>query len=724
MTIPRFVSVLALAALVRSAPAQLVPPPLTATVVNFDDLVGCSDILSCVPIPPDTYNSLGITISGFGQNGAIVFDAEGSSYLISPPNSLFFFSAFPLANGGLIKGPETFTFYPPVQSLQFDTATFSGCDLLVTVSAFAPDGSVLGNASIAPVEGGVTLALAFPPPGAQTVLITDAPNPLCGIVGLEAFSIDNIAFVSVPSGVASKCAQGEIDAAGKKAKAEASCYSKALQKGLPVDPNCIQKAVNTFNSSVTKSQDKGDCVVGGRHGDNQDVSQLEAAVDNLIANSVQMVTGGQPGPDTCFGKKLAAIGKKAQSMTKCWSKAAQTGTSADEACAQKAASSFNGSLKACGTPTQLAPLELLIDQFGSALSRSVTVPTTTTTTTTTSTTTTTLPPPLGQHLSFTTTAGTTNCGSGQFSTPADPPFSGELDYFDTVLTKLVDLGLGCLYIGGGAATVNPSVIPENATTVLDSPDGTTLTGSLGTGRADCSVGPQGSTKHCVNNTSLECTSDGDCFAPGGCQSDPTCYFGPPVLVNGFPSSCVVNAFAQDASGTLNQATGESTVDIELSSFVYLTLGKPSVCPTCDNGSGFCNYGVQVNFPCTTNNSTMTSLDCLPDPGTFVATLAVSLNPLTSSPLNTQAADGLFCPSQPHAGAFGQPMTQAITQNGSPAGDLTDGLPHAGVLVSNFCIPPTGSPALDNLADLPGPGSLSLPGNAQFFAMTMCLTPGC
>ena len=39
-----------------------------------------------------------------------------------------------------------------------------------------------------------------------------------------------------------------------------------------------------------------------------------------------------------------------------------------------------------------------------------------------------------------------------------------------------------------------------------------------------------------------------------------------------------------------------------------------------------------------------------------------------------------------------------------------------MLVSNFCIPPTGSLALDNLANLPGPGSLSLPGNAQFFAV--------
>src|SRR5262249_55774866 len=251
--------------------------------------------------------------------------------------------------------------------------------------------------------------------------------------------------------------------------------------------------------------------------------------------------------------------------------------------------------------TQLAPIEQLIDQFSIDLNRAQSVPTTSTTTTTTSTTTTTAPPPLGQHLSFTTSAGTANCGAGQFNTPADPPFSGELDS-DLVGTKLGDRGLGCLYIGGGNATVNPSVIPENATTVLDSPDGTTLSGSLGTSRADCSVGPQGLVKHCLNNPGVECTTDNDCFAPGGCQADPTCYFGPPVLVNGFPPSCVVNVFAQDASGTLDQATGASSVDIELSSFVYLTLGAPSVCPTCDNGSGFCNYGVQVNYPCTTNNS--------------------------------------------------------------------------------------------------------------------------
>jgi hypothetical protein len=131
--------------------------------------------------------------------------------------------------------------------------------------------------------------------------------------------------------------------------------------------------------------------------------------------------------------------------------------------------------------------------------------------------------------------------------------------------------------------------------------------------------------------------------------------------------------------------------------------------------GTCNYGANKGGACTTTNTTLTTLDCLPDAGTFIATLPINLSPLTTSSLTASAGDGLFCPGQAHAGAFGQPTAQAISQVGSAGGDLNDDLPHASVLVSNFCIPATGAVALDSVADLAGPGSLSLSGNAQFFA---------
>jgi hypothetical protein len=708
MKILPIASALLLTALVSGVRAQLVPPPPTATLVNFDDIdLGPNQQIPFLVVT-DQYVNRGVQFAGFGQNSGGLFnpsfDPSEVPY-ISLPNNIYFLSAFPVITGGLAQTPEFLTFYPPISHFQFDTGTF-GQDCqgasIVTAQGFDSGGNLLGSTTLTATTSGETIAVDFPPPGAHQVIVTSSHS--CGppgslFFGVEVFSMDNVAFVAEPQ-AASKCGQSLIDAAGKKAKAEASCYGKALQKGVTVDAACLQKASDGLGKTFAKGGT--DCLV------TPDADATNASVDAVIAQAIQIVTNGSPGPDVCFGKKLTAIGKKLQGVAKCFSGGAKKGVAADPACVTKAGGSFNSSLKSCGTPTQLAPVEQLIDQFSVDLNRQQTVPTTTTSTTTTSTTTTTSPPPLGKHLSFTTTPGTASCA---LPDPA-PPVSGEIDS-DLVGSKITDLGLGCLYIGGGAATVSPSQIPENATTVLDSPDGTTLQGSLGTSRADCSVGPQGATKHCANNPTVECSSDNDCFAPGGCLLDPTCYFGPPIPVNGFPSSCVVNTFKQNASGTLNQATGESTVDIELASLVYLTLGQPTACPICDGGA--CNYGANAGGACTTTNTNQTSLDCLPNAGIFVATLGVSLNPLTSSTVTTTAADGLFCPSQPNAGGFGQTAAEAITQNGSPAGDLTDGAAHAGVLVSNFCIPATGSLALDGLANLPGPGSISLPGNAQFFS---------
>src|SRR5262249_40318675 len=183
--------------------------------------------------------------------------------------------------------------------------------------------------------------------------------------------------------------------------------------------------------------------------------------------------------------------------------------------------------------------------------RGVTVPTTTTTTTTSTTTTTTQPPPLGTNLSFTTVVGSdctteANGGTG--------PFSGNL-FSDTGLTTPIQtLGLGCLYIGAGASSEPRSLIPETSSSIFETTDNVNLVASLGTSRADCTTGPQ-PTQHCVNNPSQSCTTDADCAGfLGACAFDATCFFGPPVPVSGFPSTCVVNTFASDGSGTIDTTT--------------------------------------------------------------------------------------------------------------------------------------------------------------------------
>jgi len=99
---------------------------------------------------------------------------------------------------------------------------------------------------------------------------------------------------------------------------------------------------------------------------------------------------------------------------------------------------------------------------------------------------------------------------------------------------------------------------------------------------------------------------------------------------------------------------------------------------------------------------------------------LSLSTNSSAPGNSKtAADGNFCPGQTAAGnpfgfsgAFGFGNAECIKENGTPAGDLTDGNPHPSVLGSVFCIPATHNAAIDGAADLPGPGGITLNVNAQ------------
>jgi hypothetical protein len=66
------------------------------------------------------------------------------------------------------------------------------------------------------------------------------------------------------------------------------------------------------------------------------------------------------------------------------------------------------------------------------------------------------------------------------------------------------------------------------------------------------------------------------------------------------------------------------------------------------------------------------------------------------------------------GAFGPGggAVKTLSETGTPAGNLTDHLTHNGTLVSIFCIPSTFNATVDQAANLPGPGAVSLPGTAQ------------
>jgi hypothetical protein len=324
-----------------------------------------------------------------------------------------------------------------------------------------------------------------------------------------------------------------------------------------------------------------------------------------------------------------------------------------------------------------------------------------------------------RKLIFTNSPGTTFCGSAGLTTPPDPPFAGAIFSDAGCTTKIVDLGLGCLYIGGGnAISVPPGATPDGATTYYGI-SGSNLVADPGTGPGTCSQ-KAGPGMHCIGptNPGMACAGDGDCGgSPGSCALDANCFFAAPLPIeNAGLSTCVVNVFQSDSSGTVDLAAGASSVTIPLSSRTYLTGSSASPCPKCVGGT--CDAGANAGMACTPAGTLQTSLDCPPSPGNFLAPLAVTLGPLTSGTASSREASGKFCPGQAGggafgaAGAFGKPAAQCIQETGSSGGDLTDGNPHPGNLASVFCIPPTGNPAIDPAADLPGPGAFSITGNAQ------------
>ena len=281
------------------------------------------------------------------------------------------------------------------------------------------------------------------------------------------------------------------------------------------------------------------------------------------------------------------------------------------------------------------------------------------------------------EIKFTSGTGTTNCGSGSFSTPADPPFSGELD--DINGNKLADLGLGCLYEGGGRASlVGGNALPDGFSTyvAVTGTTGTMLTvgPSDGTGPADCTRGA-GPARHCVNmSTPQACTSDTDCGnTVNACALDANCFYGPPLPILSPPpfgsiTSCVLNAVQTDASGTDDATTGDVSLSLPLSSRVYITGNTASPCPKCLSGTCDPTWKTNTNTTspdtgaaCTPTGSQLTTIDCRPSLPGFQAPLPVDLTPLTTGTVSETAADGLFCNNQTDAGAFGQPTTRCITE---------------------------------------------------------------
>jgi hypothetical protein len=135
----------------------------------------------------------------------------------------------------------------------------------------------------------------------------------------------------------SKCTSKEFAAAGKKAGAEAKCYSKAVAKndtsGLAT---CLATATGRFSAAYAKAVARADCLTGGS------ATTVEGEVDGFTGDLNTTVTGGSSGPSKCTSKELSAAGSKAGGKAKCYAKAAsKNDTSGVAGCLAAAEVKFN-----------------------------------------------------------------------------------------------------------------------------------------------------------------------------------------------------------------------------------------------------------------------------------------------------------------------------------------------------------------------------------------------
>ncbi len=526
---------------------------------------------------------------------------------------------------------------------------------------------------------------------------------------VDAFVTDVNNTITTGGPSPSKCQASKIKAAGKKAGCILSVEAKGTSKGVAPDAGKIQTCKTKFSAASTKADSGSDC--GAASGD---TAAIETKVDMFTDDASGELTTATTTSTTTTSTTSTSTTSTSTTSTSTTTLPTTTTTTTSTTTLPTTTSSTTTTTHTTTTTTHTTTTTTT-----STTTTTTHTTTTTTHTTTTTTTSTTL------RLGFTVNPGTTSCGSAGLGVPPSAPTSGNVDSNTTCTTSLSTLGLGCLYFGGGAATVVAGgAIPDGSTSFLNLSGASTLVASSGTNSDNCTKGA-GPGKHCVNNNTLpSCTSDVNCGgSAGSCALDANCNFGPPLPIVSPPpfgslTTCVLNVVQSDASGTVTQGTGDSSISLPLSSRVYITGNTTSPCPKCLSGhcdptwkTNTATTSPDTNAVCTAVGTKMTTNQCRPSLPGFQAPLPVSLNPLTTGTTFLTSATGMFCP-QNNAGAFGQTMAQCITETGMVGGDLTDHLAHNSHLVSVFCIPSTGNAAVDGVADLPGPGAFSLNGNAQ------------
>jgi hypothetical protein len=162
------------------------------------------------------------------------------------------------------------------------------------------------------------------------------------------------------------CASSKLKAIGKDVGAKFKCYSKAVQKGLAVDPLCLSKAETKTTDAFAKAILKGGCATDADFFDQNETCVVVAPIgdtipDGQVGSILNVINCGYPtvsgiddiiadaipAPMTiskCTAKKVGALGGFAAALYKCEEKAVKKDIAVDPLCIDKATSKFNSTV--------------------------------------------------------------------------------------------------------------------------------------------------------------------------------------------------------------------------------------------------------------------------------------------------------------------------------------------------------------------------------------------
>jgi len=151
--------------------------------------------------------------------------------------------------------------------------------------------------------------------------------------------------------------------------------------------------------------------------------------------------------------------------------------------------------------------------------------------------------------------------------------------------------------GGGTCVANPDGGPKELVLTIG-PSGTDLDNGWTGSSHNFILVPNGQIDGCLTNCNSGSDTVCDFNATTGEGTPTGATFGAPLplLASNVPV-CVVSKWADNISGTADEATGDISLNIHLTSEVYLT-DTSSVCPQCKNGK--CNSGQNSGKSCTVN----------------------------------------------------------------------------------------------------------------------------